>query len=117
MKKFNDWVALNLTLGMSSIWCVYGFFLIAIAPLFAPSLETFCIYLSTTIIQLVALPAILVGSKLLSQSSDQQAAEDHAAVMELVTDIHHIMTEEDTTAADIAAIKDQLVAIQQAISK
>jgi hypothetical protein len=112
IRKINDWIALNLTLAMSSIWCVYIFLMIAIAPLFAPGLEQFCIYLSTTIIQLVALPAILVGSKLLSEKAENRAAEDHAAVMEIVTDIRTVMQEEATEDADLAEIKTRLANIE-----
>jgi uncharacterized membrane protein len=129
LNKINDWIALNLTLAMSSIWCVYGFLMIAIAPLFAPGLEQFCIYLSTTIIQLVALPAILVGSKLLAEQAEKRTQiqydavmetlgdvrEDHANVASIVTSIQTMLAEEDTEVADLTQIQAMLVDIQASL--
>jgi uncharacterized membrane protein len=116
MKKINDWIGLNLTLAMGSMWCVYAFIMIAVAPLFAPGLEQFCIYLSTTIIQLVALPAILVGSNLLSQKAEVRAEQDHNAVMEIVQDIRGMMSEEQQEDSELKTIMDRLTAIEAALN-
>lgn len=115
IKKINDWVGINLTLAMGSIWCVYLFLMIAIAPLFEPGLERFCIYLSTTIIQLVALPAILVGTRLLSQNAELRAESDHEAVMEILKDISTVVEDENVDKEDLAEIKERLKAIEVAL--
>ncbi len=113
IKQINEYIAIKLTLMMSSIWCVYLFFLWSVLPLVAPNLEAICMYVSSTVIQLVALPALAVGQNLLSQASEQRAAQDHAAVMEIVTSIHTLLNEEDETVSDIVDIKNQIATIKQ----
>lgn len=116
-KKVNNWLAIKLTMIMSTMWCVYAFLILAILPLMSPGLETICMYLSSTVIQLVALPLIIVGQKLLNENSEIRAEEDHNAVMKIVKDIHHMISEEDTTLVDVENIKLQLVAIQETLKK
>jgi hypothetical protein len=126
MKNFNEWLGLHITLSMGSMWCVYAFFIIAVAPLVQPWLGPYCTYISTTVIQLIALPAIMVGQNILNKSTEDRAVkqynavmetlddvrDDHAATAELVTDMHQVMTEETAEDADLAEIKAQLAEIK-----
>lgn len=113
INKINDWIAIRLTWGVSTMWCFYAFFILVIIPLFIPSIMTFCMYFSSSILQLIFLPLILVGSKLMNQSSEERAAEDHAAVMEIMKDIRTLVSEEDTMANDVADIKRRLAAFER----
>jgi uncharacterized membrane protein len=81
IKKFNETVALSITLGMGTVWCVYLFFILSILPLVIPSWTTVVMYISTTIIQLVALPAIMVGQQLLGRNSELRAEQDHETIL------------------------------------
>lgn len=114
--KINDWLAVKLTTMMSNMWCVYVFFLLVTVPLFLPNIETICMYLSSSVLQLIALPLIMTGQNLLSKNSENRAAEDHATLMEAITDIRHIMTEEDTVTKDVADVKVQLAEIQKILA-
>ena len=108
MKKINDWLAIKLTLGMSTMWCVYAFFALAVLPTFIPGIEQVCMYISSTVIQLVALPCILVGQSLLNKKSERRAAQDHATLMknlamlqQLVADSHKVLREEKVERAKV----------------
>jgi hypothetical protein len=110
IKRFNDWIALNLTLATGTMWCVYLFTIIAVAPLVFPTLEAICMYISTTILQLILLPLIMVGTNILSQKSELRAQQDHEAVME-------ILREEHLTDDDLTEMKDRLAAIEKLLQR
>ncbi|MBB2200968.1 hypothetical protein [Gluconacetobacter tumulisoli] len=82
----NDRVAIRLTVIFGSIWCVYAFLFFSLLPLAAPAWQNTLLYVSNCI-QLVALPALMVGNAILSRSSDERAAADHAALVEILDDV------------------------------
>ena len=75
-----------MTIVFGSIWCVYGFTIFSLIPLMLPTTQETLLYISNCI-QLVALPALMVGSALLAQSSEKRAVEDHAALVEILADV------------------------------
>jgi hypothetical protein len=75
-----------MTVGFGSIWCVYAFTLFSLIPAVAPSTQVMLLYISNCI-QLVALPAIMVGNAILARGADQRAREDHAALLEILQDV------------------------------
>lgn len=85
--KSNDAIALKMTIAFGSIWCVYAFTLFSLVPLLAPNVEDKLLYISNCI-QLIALPALMVGSAILARSSDQRARNDHDALLEILKDVH-----------------------------
>lgn len=85
--KSNDAIALKMTIAFGSIWCVYAFTLFSLVPLLAPNVEDKLLYISNCI-QLIALPALMVGSAILARSSDQRARNDHEALLEILKDVH-----------------------------
>jgi hypothetical protein len=85
--KSNDTVALNMTIAFGSIWCVYAFTVFSLIPLLAPGAQDTLLYVSNCI-QLIALPALMVGSAILARSSDQRARSDHEALVEILKDVH-----------------------------
>ena len=87
LAKSNDTIALKMTIAFGSIWCVYAFTVFSLVPLLAPSVEDKLLYISNCI-QLVALPALMVGSAILARSSDQRARNDHDALREILKDVH-----------------------------
>lgn len=117
IRKINDWIALNLTIATGTMWCVYLFAAIAMAPLFFPAIEPFCIYISTTILQLILLPLIIVGQSIQNRQTGIRAEEDHQSVIGIVKDIHAMMKEEATFAKDIIEIKTRLKSIEILLSR
>ncbi len=69
-----------------SIWCVYAFTMFSLIPLLLPKAQNMLLYVSNCI-QLVALPALMVGSALLAKNGEQRAAQDHDALLEILGDV------------------------------
>lgn len=99
--RLNDAVAAHTTSAMMTMWCVYAFFVLAVLPAFWPGAENLVQYVSQSVIQLVALPLIMVGSSVLNRASEQRAAEDHAALMEELADIREILDDVRTIKASL----------------
>ncbi|MBE7731150.1 hypothetical protein [Komagataeibacter sp. FXV3] len=101
LRKVNDHVAVRMTIIFGSIWCVYAFLVFSLIPLAAPAWQNTLLYISNCI-QLVALPALMVGNAVLSRGTDQRAAEDHAALMEILNDVRSEVSELKTVTNDLA---------------
>ncbi len=86
ISRSNDTIALRLTIVFGSIWCVYAFTMLSLVPLLVPVAQTTLLYVSNSI-QLVALPALMVGSALLARSNEKRAAQDHAALVEILAEV------------------------------
>lgn len=108
MSKFNDWLAVHVTLGMSTMWCVYLFAVIALLPLLLAFTHDFVFYLSSAIIQLVALPLIMVGQNRLSAASEARAAEDHTHISGILNDLQEDVVEMRHVDGRLAAIEAAL---------
>jgi len=98
ISKINDFVAARATLLMSTMWCVYVFFVWSLLPLVFPHLQAVVFYVSGGVIQLVALPLIMVGQNVLSRKSEERAQQDHETLMaefaemrQMHSDLHHLL--------------------------
>jgi hypothetical protein len=87
LSKINDTIALKTVAVMSSIWCVYAFLVWSMLPTVFPAAQDFVFYVSGGIIQLVALPLIMVGQNLMGAAAEQRAQEDHEHLIEILKDI------------------------------
>lgn len=84
-KSFNEKFAALVTDAVATMWCAYIFAALAIYGATAVDWHNaFQVvqWVSQTFLQLVLLSIIMVGQKVLSESSDKQAKEMHDAVME-----------------------------------
>ncbi|MBS0966311.1 hypothetical protein JK165_09455 [Acetobacter okinawensis] len=99
--QFNMTVAVKMTMLFGSIWCVYAFFIFSLVPVIVPQWQNTLLYISNCI-QLVALPALMVGSAVLSQGADQRASEDHAALLEILSDVREELADLKDRTAGIA---------------
>ena len=91
--KINKTLAKYVTLAMGSMWCAYALFALALIPLEWPSTMQVVTYISSAVIQLVALPIIMVGNQVLSEASEKRAKQDHAMLMESHAEIHELLRE------------------------
>lgn len=82
IRRFNDWLAVNLTKVLLSIWCAYAFGVLCLLPLLLPKWEETILYVSNCF-QLIFLPLLGVGQTLLGQDAALQAMEDHASIKEM----------------------------------
>jgi len=80
--KFNNKLAVKITIIFGSMWTAHTLLVMALAPLLFPELTTIIMYISTTIIQLVALSWIMVGNNVLSEKAEKRAEEDHLKILE-----------------------------------
>jgi hypothetical protein len=99
LSKLNDSIALKTVAWMSSIWCVYFFFIWSMVPTLIPAMQDFVFYVSGGIIQLVALPLIMVGQNLSGAAAEKRAQEDHEHLVEILKDIQ----EDHQALADLVA--------------
>lgn len=93
ISALNDALAERATLTMGTMWCVYVFTCMSVMPLLWPASANAVQYLSSAVIQLIALPLILVGQSVLSRSAEERAKADHEALMQLVSEIHALHME------------------------
>lgn len=93
MGRFNDRVAVLVTRAVGSMWAAYLFVLIALVS-FPQALNAFLngdavtgvAWLSQSFLQLVLLPILLVGQRVISAAQDARAETDH----ETLTALHRI---------------------------
>ena len=93
MGRFNDRVAVLVTHAVGSMWAAYLFVLIALVS-FPQALNAFLngdavtgvAWLSQSFLQLVLLPILLVGQRVISAAQDARAETDH----ETLTALHRI---------------------------
>ncbi|MBE7209457.1 MAG: hypothetical protein INR65_00415 [Gluconacetobacter diazotrophicus] len=100
--RSNESIALRMTLCFGSIWCVYAFTVFSLVPLLFPGAQNTLLYVSNCI-QLVALPALMVGSALLARSGEQRAAQDHLALVEILADVREELAEIKEITAEVRA--------------
>lgn len=73
------------------MWAFYAFCVLALIS--APdafrsgSLIIIVAWIAQTFLQLVLLPAIMVGQNIASEASEQRSVETHDAVMEILADV------------------------------
>ena len=93
-KKFdeiNEFIALHTVAFMSSIWCVYLFAVWCMVPFIYGDLSNVVLYISSAVIQLVALPLIMVGQKLQSGASEARADQDHAYIVDMHNEMRQVL--------------------------
>lgn len=102
--KINEKIATHITLAFGTMWCTYLFLIIAIIPLFAKSTTEFIIYLSSGVIQLVALPLISVGQNYLNRASESRARNDHLTLLKQFNEIKKMTIQQNEALADLKKI-------------
>jgi hypothetical protein len=79
--RCNERLAVLMTRGFGTMWAFYGFTMYGLLPLLFPSAQDRLLYWSN-VIQLVALPLLMVGQNVLGRATERQARETHDAVLE-----------------------------------
>ena len=75
--RFNDWLAIKITNGVSTMWCAYAFTIIAFISLpeaIKGGIATLIAWIAQTFLQLVLLSVIMVGQKI--QNDQRQTILD-----------------------------------------
>ncbi|GBQ84178.1 hypothetical protein AA14337_2783 [Acetobacter malorum DSM 14337] len=106
LDRANESIAVKMTMLFGSIWCVYVFFVFSLIPVLMPQWQNTLLYISNCI-QLVALPALMVGNAVLSRGADKRASEDHQALLEILSDVRE----------ELADLKDRTAGLAQSASE
>ena len=91
IQDINNHLALKITLAIGTMGCVYAFTLLVAVPLFFPATTNIIMFLSSSFLQLVLLPVIMVGQRLLTRDQDARAEQDHNALIKLLVEMHILM--------------------------
>lgn len=101
--SFNTWLAVAITSRVGTMWAAYAFAAVALVSLPAAltSHDSIIIvaWLAQTFLQLVLLPIIMVGQRVISVSQDQRAETDH----EILTTLHEINERQMTILDELHA--------------
>lgn len=106
--RFNNFLAVLVTRSVGSMWAAYLFVLIALVS-FPQALNAFLsgdavtgvAWLSQSFLQLVLLPILLVGQRVISAAQDARAETDH----ETLTALHRINVQQLQILEALAALE------------
>lgn len=101
--KINEMLARRGTLAFGTMWMFYALICYGLLPLLLPHDEVTLLYWSN-VIQLVALPLLMVGAVVLGKSADQRAVQQF-------NDVELILHEQSEQAAHLAAQDEKILAI------
>lgn len=87
IKRFNENIAVKLTVAVSSIWAFYAFVLYGLIPLIWTEFEPIILYWSN-FLQLIFLPIITVGAGILGRASERRQMEDHKHITDSFKTLH-----------------------------
>ena len=90
IRQWNEWIARHAVRAMSSMATVYIFLLWCLLPSVNKNWEQFIFYVSGGIIQLVALPLIMVGQRLEGKEAERRLEEDHRMMKKILAELDDI---------------------------
>jgi len=90
INRINEEIARRVTLVIGTMWCTYAFGLLVLIPIIVPSSEMVIMYVSSSFLQLVFLPLIMVGQGVISRESEKRAIQDHQTIMAELNEIRAI---------------------------
>ena len=90
MRGLNSFIAARITMIVGTMECAYAFLIFALVPIFAPASQTFVMFISSSVLQLVLLPLIMVGTRVLNQASEDRAAQDHQILLDEFSNLKRI---------------------------
>lgn len=112
IKELNRRVAVRVTLLFGTMGAVYSFLCWSILPLIFPDTQAIVFYVSGGVIQLVALPLIMVGSNILSEKAEIRAEQDHKMIMEQFEIAKHMREEADKQRGRVIELLAEIQALQ-----
>src|SRR5487761_2602219 len=113
--RFNARFGLKITLVVGTMWAAYVFSLLALLALpSAISQGTYyvIVWLSSSFLQLVLLPIIIVGQNIQATAADKRAEDtykDAEAVLTEAREIQHHLLAQDSAISDIVTKLEDLV--------
>ena len=93
MGRFNAFLAVKITNGVGTMWCAYGFAVIALISLpqaIQGGVATLIAWIAQTFLQLVLLSIIMVGQKVQGVASDNRAIDTYKDAEALLAEVVEI---------------------------
>ncbi len=119
---FNNWLAINITKVVGTMWCAYAFAALALISLpqamregTGPTIDWF----AQTFLQLVLLSIIMVGQRVAAIKSDrqlEQTYQDAEALLHMTDDMHRLIKANVTLTEQIDAVLRQNVTLTEQIN-
>lgn len=106
-KGFNGWLAIKITNWVGTMWCAYAFTILTLVSLpdaIKGGKGPLISWIAQTFLQLVLLSIIMVGQKVASQASDNQALQtykDAEALLEITNDLHSLLKQNNNLTQEI----------------
>ena len=91
--KYNNLLAAALTAIVGSMWTAYAFAAMVFVPFFVPSTQTTIMFISSSFLQLILLPIIMVGQNLASKKSEKRAQQDHYMIKKEFSELREMHQE------------------------
>lgn len=88
--RFNRWLGVRITEGVGTMWCAYGFAILALVSLpqaIQGGLATLIAWIAQTFLQLVLLSIIMVGQKVQGVASDNRAIDTYQDAEALLAEV------------------------------
>ena len=101
--QFNKTIARHLTLAIGTMWCVYLFMGLTIIPFLIPNVTPLIQYVSSSFLQLIFLPLIMVGSAVLNEKLEKRAEQDHKTLMRQFGQLEDLLK---TQAKEVKELKN-----------
>ena len=106
MQRFNATFGLRITVLVGTMWCAYLFGAIALISLpdNIHSTQLLILWISSSFLQLVLLPIIIVGQNIQAQAADkrsEQTYKDAEAVLHEAQEIQRHLAEQDKALEDL----------------
>ncbi len=112
LREINRKVAVNATLIFGTMGAVYLFFMWSLLPIIFPDIQVVVLYISSCVIQLVALPLIMVGSSILSEKAEQRAQDDHIRLIAAFNELKDLQIHADEQRTHMIDAIGQLTELQ-----
>ena len=101
---FNQTLAEHVVGVVSTTWCTYAFIVLVIVPFFNDQLTSIVMFISSSLLQLVLLPIIMVGQKRQGDINEARAQADHQAICEMHQELLDIIKSINNLLNDYAKL-------------
>jgi hypothetical protein len=114
--RFNARLGLLITVVVGTMWAAYVFAGVALIslPSNLNSTQNFILWLSSSFLQLVLLPIIIVGQNIQAKAADQRAIDTYKDAEAVLHETEHIQMHLDAQDQKIVEIAQQLQALKGA---
>jgi hypothetical protein len=120
---FNNWLAVQITALVGTMWCAYlfaGIALISLPEAIRGGKAPLIAWIAQTFLQLVLLSIIMVGQKVQSEKSDaqlEQTYQDAEALLHINDEMHRLIKQNVTLTEQIDQVLQQNTTLTQQISE